>query len=178
MPTVFFDGDKRCIYEVPDAPFSFTIDGNGYRIYTPDDNRDNEFVTLDFQPDIWSDFQDWHKDNEWSTIAIGREGGAPRGGGEFGTNDYSILTSIGWKIVTANYPHVLEIFGNVLSDETNVSIFDASRINSTGVFANVRMADSLQVIQVGSGLTTVEHDKLISLPTVTEQTQDILDSIP
>jgi hypothetical protein len=162
-PTIFIDGDKKRIYEVPYLS-SFIVDGSGFRIYTPDSlvGRVDEFVRLDFQPDIWSEFQRWHKDNEWSTIAIGRTGGAKTGEfnaiEQFATNNYELLTSIGWKFVPADYPHVLEIFGNVQSDEQDVTIFDASRITSIGVSQNVRMADSLQTIVVTSGSGVTSQD--------------------
>lgn len=178
MPTVFFDGDKRRIYEVPDAPSSFVVDGSGYRVYTPDDNRDDEFVQADFQQDIWSDFQDWHKANEWSTIAFGRTGGAPRGGGQFATNDYSINTSLGWKIVPANYPHIWEIYGNLLSDEGNdIPLFDNSR-NTESVCLNLRMADSLLTIETGSGLSTEQDTKLTQLHGQSRRTLWINPALP
>lgn len=163
-PTIFIDGDKRRIYEVPDLS-SFIVDGNGFRIYTPDSlvGRVDEFVALDFQSDVWSRFQDWHILNEWSTVGISRSGGASRGIVNsvevFATNDYRVLTSLGWKIVPANYPHTLELFGNVLSDETAVTIWDNARITSAGVGTNVRLADSLQVIKIVSGSGVTEQDK-------------------
>ena len=166
-PTIFIDGDKKRIYEVPDLS-SFTVDGSGYRIYAPTTltGRLDEFVQLNFQKDVWSVFQDWHKNNEWSTIAICRSGGSSRGLvgiiEVFASNDYSILTVDGWKFVPANYAHTLEIFGNILSDVQNISIFDPIRLTSIGVLAYVRMADSLQtvVITSGSGLTTAQDTKL------------------
>lgn len=167
-PTIFIDGDKKRIYEVPDLS-SFIVDGSGYRIYTPDSliGRTNEFVQLNFQQDIWSRFQDWHKDNEWSSVAIGRSGGASRGSVDasevFASNDYSMLTAVGWALVPANYPHILEIFGNLLADQQDVSVFDADRITSLGVFANVRMADSLQTVVSGSGLSITQDSKLEEL---------------
>lgn len=163
-PTIYFDGDKKRIYEVPDLS-SFIVDGNGYRIYTPDSlvGRVNEFVSLSFQIDIWSRFQDWHIDNEWSTIAIGRTGGASRGVINsvevFASNDYQILSSVGWQFVPADYAHVLEIFGNVLSDQGGVTIFDTTRITASGVSQNVRMADSLQVAIISTGSGVTEQDK-------------------
>lgn len=166
-PTIHIDGDKKRIYEVPNLS-SFVVDGNGFRIYTPDSliGRVNEFVNLSFQVDIWSRFQDWHQLNEWSTIGIGRTGGASRGiinaVEVFASNDYQILTSADWAFVPADYPHVLEIFGNVLADQANTTIFDTTRITAIGVSQNIRMADSLQVavIASGSGLDSGQDIKL------------------
>ena len=167
-PTIHIDGDKRRIYEVPDLS-SFVVDVNGYRVYAPTvlTDRENEFVQLQFQDDIWSRFQDWHKANEWSTIALGRSGGASRGlvdGVEgFATNDYEVLTLSGWAFVPADYPHTLEIFGNMLSDQQGVSVFDAVRLTSIGVLAYVRMADSFQVVKISTGsVLTPEQDALLT----------------
>ena len=172
-PTIFIDGDKKRIYEVPNLS-SFITDASGYRIYSPTSlvGRNDEFVQLNFQQNIWSVFQDWHRNNEWSTVAIGRSGGATRGvvGSTevFASNDYTILTAEGWQIVPANYAHTLEIFGNVLPDIQGVSVFDATRFTEFGIFAYIKMADSLQTVVIstgsGSGLTVEESEKLLSLP--------------
>jgi hypothetical protein len=145
MASFFFDGNKRLIYEVPTNP-NLVVDENGYRIYTPLGGGDNP-SRLDIQKDLWSRFQDWYALNKWSTIAVSRAGGNFRGTDAQGndlyqTNDFTIKTSLGWRIVLANYPHELILRGNLFSDDGS-TLFDYSRITVDGVFPRISGFDSL-----------------------------------
>jgi hypothetical protein len=152
--SIYIDGDLRRIYEVPDDSM-YTTDGNGYRKYVANDlQAADKTPMLDVQRDVWSRYVDWYNAHLWSTRAMTRSGGAQRGVDDIGnpvyaTNDYQMRVSIGWQFVPADYPHVLTLVGNYLSDTAD-PLFDSARIASPGVIAYIRMADSLQTYQVGS----------------------------
>ena len=89
MPvTLFFDGDKRRIYEVPEASH-FTVDGDGYRVYVPDDIPSSEIKSIVNTTELWSKFVDFHFANEWTTNAFIKKGGAFREVDENGFDVYA-----------------------------------------------------------------------------------------
>jgi len=152
MSEFFFDGNTKRIYEVPDNS-TFTV-VSGYRIYTPI-GAGAELVLIDIQRDLWSRFQDYTAANPWVVIAFSRTGGAFRrldenGGSLFQTNDFTLLTSIGWRIVLANYQHEVVLQGNLRSNDGS-SLFDNSRLTANGVVPRLEGFDSLQTYTVSSG---------------------------
>lgn len=175
MASFYIDGNKLRIYEVPDTS-TFTVDGNGYRIYTPTGSPD-PLVRFDVQRDLWSRFQDWVEVNSWALLAFSRSGGGFRGFDTLGnaiyqTNDYRLLTSVGWKIVLANYPHEVVFRGNLFTDD-GASLFDNARITSPGVMARLEGFDSLQPYLVaggsgggGSGTVTAMAPNVITAATL------------
>lgn len=76
VPTWYFDGDKKRIYEVPPLS-SYVVDGSGYRIYTPDDIPSaDKTLYVDVKKDLWSRWVDWHDTAKWSLLAIAQSSGA------------------------------------------------------------------------------------------------------
>lgn len=145
MASFYFDGNKLRIYEVPTGA-SFTVDSNGYRIYNGGTNA--ALIRFDVQKDLWSRFQDWVSVNSWAYLAFTRTGGGFRGFDELGnekyqTNDFTLITSSGWRIVLANYPHETIFRGNLFSD-SSASLFDNSRLTVHGIIPRLEGFDSLQ----------------------------------
>ncbi|MEL7503180.1 MAG: hypothetical protein AAFN18_12000 [Cyanobacteria bacterium J06554_6] len=167
MASFFFDGNNRRIYEVP-TNGTYTVDQDGYRLYVGQGSPEKN-VRLDVQRDLWSRFQDWVNSNKWSTIALSRSGGNLRGFDEFNnpvyqTNDFSLVTSLGWKLIVANYPHELILRGNLFSDD-GAELFDFSHVTVPGAYVRLEGADSLQVYRtnVGSGLDSTQAAQLARL---------------
>ena len=165
----FFDGDKKTIYEAP-IGFSYVLDGDGYRIYTPDDPPSApETTAYDFQEDLWSRYVDYMDAIEWATKAILKSGGSERPDGSFATADFLMTNT--WKIVPANYQHAIIIKGNVSSDTGHpiLDVFDPARLTEY-IVPLIQGADALITYQIisGSGLTTEEHDHLMSRPSAAE----------
>lgn len=164
-PTWFFDGDLKRIYEVPPHP-DYTVDADGYRIYTSTDPVADMLVYTDIKRDIWSRWVDWAFDNQWTLLAFSRSGGAFRGKDEFGNDvyqsvDFTLLTDNGWRLVLANYPHEIRLRGNLYS--AGGHLFDHDRISCTPapVARLEGYADLLTYQQyTGSGLTPEEQEKL------------------
>lgn len=138
MPGLLFDGNKRRIYEVPGdtlgADFTYTTDAQGFRVYVPIGQGPAQ-ITFDAQRDIWSRFQEYFDQNKWTTIALTRSGGASRGfddqGNEiFQTNDFTLDTPNGWRLVLANYDHETIFRGNLFSGSDSISLLDYSRITA------------------------------------------------
>ncbi|MEM6432960.1 MAG: hypothetical protein AAF773_03745 [Cyanobacteria bacterium P01_D01_bin.115] len=138
MPGLLFDGNKRRIYEVPGdtlgTDFTYTTDAQGFRIYVPIGQGPTQ-ITFDAQRDIWSRFQEYFDQNKWTTIALTRSGGASRGfddqGNEiFQTNDFTLDTPNGWRLVLANYDHETIFRGNLFSGSSSISLLDYSRITA------------------------------------------------
>jgi len=158
---LYFDGDLRRIYEVPENS-SFTVDGEGYRVYVPDDvgsASTNTVLTTTF---LWSRYVDWHSANLWSTRAYRKDGGNFRFNDDLGNpvfNGFDIRLINGWELVPANYPHVWLVFGNLFGDEVTGRDFDTERLTAQGVSPRVRFADSLQTVSTGSatGLTAQQE---------------------
>lgn len=166
-PTWFFDGDKLRIYEVP-PDSSYTIDANGYRIYTPNNPLTAEAVLyVDIQQDLWSRWIDWHATAGWSLLAFTRSGGASRGFDSLGQEkfqsvDFTLRASVGWRLVLADYHHEIIFTGNLYSDD-NGSIFDHARLTSMPppLPRLEGFADMVTYREVfGSGMSQEEHDTL------------------
>ena len=154
MPSLFHDGDRRVIYEVPDPPFSYVVDGAGYRIYTPDDIPSAP-TTLGFTTGyLFHRFTDYRQIDEWAWEAYQKSGGAFAGNDELGNPTYdlfSLRVINNWRYVQANYPHRTLITGTLRGDLVTGEITDAARITADNVVFEVRSAAAGQVIQTGGG---------------------------
>ncbi len=161
----FFDGDLRRIYEVP-PDSSFVVDGDGYRIYTPDDIPSAPtLLYTDIQTDLWSRWVDWNDTAKWSWLAFSRSGGASRGFDQLGQEifqsvDFKLLASYGWRMVLADYPHETRFVGNLYSDSA-ADLFDYARMNSVPPpIPRLEGAADLLTYVYGSGLTEEEQNQL------------------
>lgn len=160
MPSFFIDGDKRRIYEVPGnelgVDFTYTTDAQGFRIYVPI-GQGPELIIHDVQSALWSRFQDYFAANHWATLAFTRSGGASRGfdaqGNEvFQTNDFTLRTDDGWRIVLANYDHESVFRGNLFSASESISLLDYSRVDAIPPpRSRVSGFDSLITYAIASG---------------------------
>jgi hypothetical protein len=148
MASLYFDGDKRRIYEVP-TDASFTVSGDGYRIYSGPGEADVRFTSTG----LWSAWVDWHSVNKWSTLALVKTGGAFRFNDGvddiFATFDLRLFN--GWALVQADYAHNFTLLGNLFPDDGTGKIFDTDRITSSGVSPRIFYADSLQVLRSSGG---------------------------
>ncbi len=172
----FFDGDKRKVYEAPSG-FSYTLDGNGYRIYTPDDEPSaSTTTTYDFQRDLWSNYVNYMFATSWATRAMLASGGDQRPDGSYATADFLIYNA--WQIVPADYDHAIIIQGNVSSSTGHplLDVFDFERLTKR-IVPLLQGADALITYRIegGSILTQDEHDKLIALSTAEENINAFLD---
>lgn len=166
MATLYFDGDRRRIYEVPISG-SYTTDADGYRVYTPS-GAGEAIVYYDVQRDFWSRFQDYQFENKWTTLALSRSGGSQRGFDELGnavfqTNDFTLNTGEGWRLVLANYDHEVIFNGNLFSGSSS-SLFDYARVSAIPPpRPRLQGSDALLTYQVdgtGSGLSTGQASDL------------------
>ena len=141
----FFDGDKRVIYEAPTTGFSYTTDGDGYRIYTPDDEPSAP-VQLQYSTyELWSRFSDYHSINLWSSLAFELSGGAYRYTDQFSEEKFSLIDLRllnDWAFVQSNYPHSTFIKGNLFANELTNITFDFSRITRQGVVPSIFFSDA------------------------------------
>lgn len=157
MATLFFDGDLRRIYEVPENS-SYSIVAGGYRVYTPDDITQAKLSVNMSIEYVWNRYTDYNFLNEWATLAFNKAGGAFRfpdenGNPIYATADFRLINN--WELVQANYPHEWNILGNLFGDINTGKVFDISNITAQGVSPSIQRADSLQVITVEEeGLTT------------------------
>jgi hypothetical protein len=163
----FFDGDLMRIYEVP-PDSSFILDGDGYRIYTPDDIPSApSLLYTDIQTDLWSRWVDWNDTAKWSWRIFNRSGGASRGFDQYGQEkfqsvDFNLLASMGWRFVLSNYPHETRFIGNLYSDSA-AELFDYARITSIPPpIPRYEGAADLLTYQIvtGSGLSVAQAEQL------------------
>jgi hypothetical protein len=160
VPTWYFDGDKKRVYEVPPLS-SYVVDGNGYRIYTPDDIPSaDKTLYVDIKKDLWSRWVDWQMSAKWSLLAIAQSGGALRGYDQFGGEvyqsvDFTLMADDGWRIVLADYDHETIFNGNLYSDSNN-HLFDNSRLTTFPVPRLSGAADLLTYVSSGGGATAEE----------------------
>lgn len=131
MASLYYDGDVRRIYEVPDDS-SFVVVG-GFRVYTPN-NLGAAATAVDFTAiELWSQWVDYHEVNKWSTLCFDRSGGAFREttdeGDQFALTDIRFVN--GWQFVPADYRHICTLNGNILPDSGIGYHFDTERITAT-----------------------------------------------
>lgn len=138
-PTWYFDGTLKRIYEVPPSA-GFTVDGGGYRIYNG--GISEQVLQVDVKKDLWSRWVDWHAQNDWALKAFKASGGNLRPTGENAPADFTLLTSIGWRIVLANYEHETIFAGNIFPEGAN-SLFDNSRLSVYGVVPRLQGSANL-----------------------------------
>lgn len=161
---LFFDGDLRRIYE---ASGTFTVDGDGYRVYSGDGTPRNEISVAD----LWSRWVDYHNVNKWALLAFQKSGGAFRYTDSnnvdvFATYDLRLIN--GWEIVPANYPHKFVITGNLFGDATTGADFDTSRLTSFGVASQINQADSLQTAVVTGGVSAATLNEILAKVTLNQ----------
>lgn len=171
--SVYFDADLKVIYEVPPES-SFIIDNNGYRIYIPNYiTNENIETIISVQKDIWSRGQDfWSEGNDWSDFPLLKYGKNFQAFDEENNllriqYNYILKVSEGWKIVLADYQHTCTIVGNIYSD-INETMFDNSRLSNI-------VSINLEYTNSNSFLTNEEHEKLMTLPDLTEIISGIWD---
>lgn len=159
------------MYVVPPVS-SYVVDGDGYRIYTPDDIPSApEILVIDVQKDVWSRGVDWWAaGHDWTAFPLQRSGGAFRGfdafGGEkYATNDYTLRADAeGWRFVLPDYAHETQLIGNINSDNANGVMFDDVRL-TTIAKPRIVGADALLTYRSisGSGLSPEQSAMLDEL---------------
>ena len=154
-PTFFFDGVKKRIYEVPSGA-SYVLN-DGYRVYNGG-TFSYPLMEVDVKKDLWSRWVDWHSLNDWALFAFSRSGGNLRPTGEYAPADFSLLTSLGWRIVLANYPHETIFYGNLFPEGSD-SLFDISRLTADGVVPRLQGSANLLTYNTsgGAGGATAEE---------------------
>lgn len=154
-PTFFFDGVKKRIYEVPSGA-SYILN-DGYRVYNGG-TFSYPLMEVDVKKDMWSRWVDWHSLNDWALFAFSRSGGNLRPTGEYAPADFSLLTSLGWRIVLANYPHETIFYGNLFPEGSD-SLFDISRLTADGVVPRLQGSANLLTYNTsgGGGVATAEE---------------------
>ncbi len=176
MASLFFDGDLRRVYEVPEPPFSFTVDGNGYRIYTPDNIPGAATEVFVDTTVLWSRWVDYHNVNKWATLALGRAGGAFRFTDQDGNDifaTFDLRWTNDWLLVPANYDHKFTVLGNLFPNLAGVNAgedFDTTRLSTFGVSPRIQFADSLQRVVVSTTGGIGDSDK----DDVATRTRDLL----
>ena len=150
VPNWYFDGVKKRIYEVP-AGASFTLLG-GFRVYDGGTALEPILSTM-VQKDLWSRWIDFTQTAPWAFPAFSRSGGNLRPTGEYASVDFQLLTSLGWRIVLANYPHESIFFGNLFSEGTD-SLFDNSRLTVQGIVPRLQGSANLLTFITESGGST------------------------
>ncbi len=140
----FFDGNKRKIYEAPSG-FSYTVDGNGYRIYTPDDIPSAPLQLIYSTYELWSRSVDFLESAQWARLIFRLAGGAYRYTDQFDEKKYSLIDIRfinDWAYVPANYTHNSYIRGNCFPNEATNIDFDTSRITADGVSPRIFFSDA------------------------------------
>jgi len=162
MASLFFDGDKKVIYEVPDAS-SYTVDGDGYRIYTPDDIPSATLNNVITTYDIWSRWVDFHAVNKWALLALDISGGAYRytdqSGDVYALIDIRLLHD--WLLVPADYPHNWLVIGNLYPNEATGFDFDSTRLTAFGVSPRIQFADRGEKSVIAGGGTFTADDRAL-----------------
>lgn len=165
-PSWHFDGVLRRVYEVPPGA-SFAVVAGGYRRYGSGPMAP-ALMTADVKADLWSRWVDWHAANDWALLAFSASGGNQRPTGEFAPADFSLRTSVGWRIVLADYPHETVFYGNLFPEGAD-SLFDNNRLTATGVVPRMQGSANLLTYTSdggssgggsGSGLTAEQAAQL------------------
>lgn len=147
-PTWFFDGDKRRIYEVPPGA-GYTLSPGGLRVY--DQGAGTAIMAVDVKRDLWSRWVDWMAaGNDWSLPAFDRQGGNLRPTGEFASVDFTLITTSGWRLVLANYPHETILAGNLFPQGAD-SLFDFTPITANGVVPRLQGSANLLTYNLAGG---------------------------
>lgn len=144
MANLFFDGDLRRVYEVPDNS-SYLVDANGFRIYTPNDIASAKTIVTTTTTELWSRYVDFHNQGKWTTLTFSKSGGAFRDQDENGIDEFAffdIRLINEWLLVPANYKHDWIIKGNLFKELGLNQDFDTDRITVQGVSPRVRLSDS------------------------------------
>ena len=130
MASLHFDGDLQRIYEVPDGS-TFTVDGAGYRIYTPADPTLEPQISFT-AIELWSAWVDYHEANKWALLCFDRSGGEFREttpeGDVYAVTEIRFIND--WQYVPANYRHIYVLDGNVLPNLATGNHFDTDRITA------------------------------------------------
>lgn len=153
MPAIFIDSDRRRIYEVPGVAHTVTLDGGGYRRYTPTVAAPIR-TTYGLLQDIYSEWVRDRADNDsdYAPLAFRQAAGD--------TNMY-LRNDLGWRIVPANYAHEMRVLGNLEAQDPLLSLFDVAPLTALGAYPYVRSAAEYLLIKTGdSGLTSEEAAKL------------------
>ena len=140
----FFDGDKRKIYEAP-VGFSYTLDADGYRLYTPDDPQNAPFELQYSTYDLWSRSNDYLDSSKWAELVFDLSGGAFRYTDQFNEDKFSLidLRFINeWSYVPSNYRHNTYIKGNLFPNKSTNIDFDTERITILGVSPRIFFSDA------------------------------------
>lgn len=146
-PTWFFDGDLRVAYEVPPGA-SFVMSGQ-YRVYDGGP-AESPILSVDVQRDLWSRWVDWHALNDWAAPAFARSGGNLRPTGEYAPADFTLLTSLGWRLVLADYPHETIFAGNLFPEGAD-SLFDNARLTVPGIVPRLSGSANLLTYRFTTG---------------------------
>lgn len=144
---------------MPEAS-TFTVDANGYRIYTPIDIPTANKKAVTNTTYLWSRFVDFHNQEKWSTLAFVKTGGAFRHFDENGLPIYAAfdLRLINqWQFVPADYDHNILINGNALEELSLEEFFDVARITAK-VSPRINSADSLQTVVIESNVISNSLD--------------------
>lgn len=163
MASLHHDLHTRRIYEVPENS-TYTVDVDGYFVYTPLDVETAEKVVTFTNFDLWSRFVDYHFLNEWSTLAYDYSGGAFIETDENGNDrfdPFSLRLINDWEFVPANYPHLLKVDGNVRPQFGTDTFFDKDRLTNF-VETEVILAQRSQSIVI-NGLSQSEIENIASL---------------
>ena len=140
----FFDGNKRKIYEAP-LGFSYVLDGDGYRIYTPDDEPNAPLDLIYTTYDLWSRSVDFIEANSWSMLCFTLDGGAYRYTDQFSEKKYSLIDIRfvnDWAYVPCDYRHNTYIRGNCFPNKATNIDFDTDRITQLGVSPRIFFSDA------------------------------------
>jgi hypothetical protein len=118
--------------------------------------------------DIYTEIRNIRRTDDshrWYKIPVTAAGNVPKGGGKF-TPRYAIF-NYGWRVVPDDVTHVLYVTGEQITDDGQAgpAVMDTSSL-SPGVNVTIQYEPpAAEIIQVstGSGLSTEEHDKLMSI---------------
>ena len=141
----FFDGVKKLIYEAPTVGFSYTLDGDGYRTYTPDDEPSAPLQLQFSTYELWSRYVDYFQAENWIKKCFQLTGGAWRYQDQFLEDKFSLIDLRllnDWAYVLADYPHTTFIKGNLFANLATNVIFDMTRITRTGVIPAILYSDA------------------------------------
>lgn len=108
---------------------------------------------------------------------LGKE---PKGGGKFTERFVKLLD--GTRFVPYDVTQILNVIGTVITDDgqEGVACFDRNPLTVTTRVDINYIPPQVEVIEIStgsSGLTTEEHDKLLSVPTKEETAKEVADGL-